>query len=371
MASVSVRAQRCVTVYYSCMAYSVTLWMAGVSVTCTGHRVCEPVKAGGSEARRMGQVVADVVATLVLPFLVIVLLNTAISKSMALFYRGQHQALTVVDSYTSASSAALLVSQQQQPQQPCQQPLLQQQQQQPLTTCQQASPGSLGNIHQSATAAAAAAAMTVGAWSRQTSMALVTKQNHGGRTSLTTRSPVAALMVTRGGGGGGGGKLQTGNSGGSGSAAGGGRKHATRTVSSSLYTRAQMKLTKMLLLLSSLFLLFNLPDYVMRLHMLLQTISGTPGSHTQYMLAEIFHFAHNVTFATKFILFYICSAKFREAFRRFWWQASYKVVRGCRALIRGRRSDADDSTSDLDREAMVALSAHAHRQYGAGVKRKK
>lgn len=354
------------TVYCSCMAYSVTLWMAGVSVTCTGHRVCEPVKARGSEARRMGQVVADVVATLVLPFLVIVLLNTAISKSMALFYRGQHQALTVVDSYTSASSAALLlVSQQQQPQQPCQQPSLQQQQQQPPTMCQQASPGSLGNIHQSATAAAAAAAMTVGAWSRQTSMVLVTKQNHGGRTSLTTRPP--ALMVTRGGGGGGGGKLQTG----SGGPAGGGRKHATRTVSSSLYTRAQMKLTKMLLLLSSLFLLFNLPDYVMRLHMLLQTISGTPGSHTQYMLAEIFHFAHNVTFATKFILFYICSAKFREAFRRFWWQASYKVVRGCRALIRGRRSDADDSTSDLDREAMVALSAHAHRQYGAGIKRKK
>lgn len=74
----------------SCVAYSVTLWMAGVSVTCTGHRVCEPVKGGG-RARRLAQIVTDVTATLVLPFLVIVILNTAISKSMASFYRSHHQ----------------------------------------------------------------------------------------------------------------------------------------------------------------------------------------------------------------------------------------------------------------------------------------
>lgn len=265
--------------------------------------------------------------------------------------------LTLVDSYSSTSSTAvLLVSP----------PVLIQPSPSPLvgsgtgTRSTLAATASLPNVYQPSSAAAATTSANT-TWNRQISAPCA--QTGRARLTLTTslaagiRSAGAGSPVMQMGVGGGGEAV-----GGEGVAGGGiNRKHASRTVSSSLYTRAQMKLTKMLLLLSSLFLLFNLPDYVMRFHMFLQTISGTPGSHTQLLIAEIFHFAHNVTFATKFLLFYMCSAKFREAFKRFWWQASYKMVHGCRTLARcplRHRSQADDSTSERDNEAFMAIGAH-------------
>ena len=278
----------------------------------------------------MAQICTDVAATLVLPFLVIVLLNTCILKSMATFYRGQHQSLTVIESYSSTSSTAVLL----------------------MTSSQLMGNGTNTAAHVPTKSPIAASLSNIhqppAVWTRQTS----STPNHG-RTSVTVRPPSASLVpaVLSKSPAGGGRHASTAATG-SGNGAHGAK--ASRTLSSSLYTRAQMKLTKMLLLLSSLFLLFNLPDYVMRFLMLLQTAHNESGSHTQWMLAEIFHFAHNITFATKFLLFYICSTKFREAFRRFWWQASYKVVHCCRALVRGR-SDTEES-SDQDNGAIIALS---------------
>lgn len=124
----------------------------------------------------------------------------------------------------------------------------------------------------------------------------------------------------------------------------------------SLCSRAQLKVTKMLLLLSSLFLLINLPSYAMRMRIIIMSVLDRTDeiSHQEMLLQQLFQIVYYSNFAINFVLYSLCSAKFREAFARFWWQMKYKSVRLTANLYRALRKD-DSSSAEPDYPTILQL----------------
>ena len=81
--------------------------------------------------------------------------------------------------------------------------------------------------------------------------------------------------------------------------------------------RAQIKITKMLFLISAVFVILNLPIYAMRLKVTLMSFfnkdyEGTP---QEFLLQQVFQFLFYINFTINFLVYSGCSDKFREAFR--------------------------------------------------------
>ena len=81
--------------------------------------------------------------------------------------------------------------------------------------------------------------------------------------------------------------------------------------------RAQIKITKMLFLISAVFVMLNLPSYAMRVKVILMTFfnkdyEGTP---LEFLLQQVFQFLYYINFTINFSVYSSCSDKFREAFR--------------------------------------------------------
>ena len=81
--------------------------------------------------------------------------------------------------------------------------------------------------------------------------------------------------------------------------------------------RAQIKITKMLFLISAVFVILNLPSYAMRLKVTLMSFlnkdyEGTP---QEFLLQQVFQFLYYINFTINFLVYSGCSDKFREAFR--------------------------------------------------------
>ena len=81
--------------------------------------------------------------------------------------------------------------------------------------------------------------------------------------------------------------------------------------------RAQIKITKMLFLISAVFVILNLPSYAMRLKVTLMSFlnkdyEGTP---QEFLLQQVFQFLYYINFTINFLVYSGGSDKFREAFR--------------------------------------------------------
>ena len=128
-------------------------------------------------------------------------------------------------------------------------------------------------------------------------------------------------------------------------------------IQASLYSRAQLKVTKMLLLLSSMFLLINLPSYAMRLRVFLKPHSGP---NAEMYIQQIVQIMYYMNFSINFVLYSVFSTKFRVAFRRFWWKARYKMTRliaiGVYRLF--RREYSSSASGEQEIPAILPLRHH-------------
>lgn len=92
----------------------------------------------------------------------------------------------------------------------------------------------------------------------------------------------------------------------------------------SLCSKAQIQVTKMLLITSSLFLLINLPSYVLRVRLFVLSALhhqlDMRAQHFQVLLQQIFQLVYYFNFGSNFVVYSMCSGKFRQAFLRFWRQ---------------------------------------------------
>ena len=97
----------------------------------------------------------------------------------------------------------------------------------------------------------------------------------------------------------------------------------------SLGERAQIKLTKFLLIISTVYLAINLPSYIIRMRLLVKSFTQyntkqTPWDHLMEQLQLLFQYIFYLNFAINFFLYSLFSVKFREALCRLAWQMKYK-----------------------------------------------
>ena len=87
--------------------------------------------------------------------------------------------------------------------------------------------------------------------------------------------------------------------------------------SCNLRMRAQIKITKMLFLISAVFVMLNLPSYAMRVKVILMTFFNKDyeGTLLEFLLQQVFQFLYYFNFTINFSVYSGCSDKFREAFR--------------------------------------------------------
>ena len=92
--------------------------------------------------------------------------------------------------------------------------------------------------------------------------------------------------------------------------------------------RAQIQVTKMLLVVSSVFLLTNLPSYVIRFRVFILTfVEGhTKTSGLDLLVQKMFQFLYYSNFAINFLLYSAANRKFRVAFTRLMWQVRYRIM---------------------------------------------
>jgi len=98
--------------------------------------------------------------------------------------------------------------------------------------------------------------------------------------------------------------------------------HANKICSS-----AQIKITKSLLVISSIFILINLPSYVVRIRVIVLSLIHTDPDDFpyHYLIQQIFQVIYYTNFAINFPLYSLSSSIFREAFGRVWWQFKFKL----------------------------------------------
>ncbi len=105
-------------------------------------------------------------------------------------------------------------------------------------------------------------------------------------------------------------------------------KHVTFSKTC-LGERAQIKLSKFLLIISTVYLAINLPSYIIRLQLLVKSFTQfhtklTPYDHLMEQLQLLFQYVFYLNFAINFFLYSLLSLKFREALCRLAWQLRYK-----------------------------------------------
>ena len=97
--------------------------------------------------------------------------------------------------------------------------------------------------------------------------------------------------------------------------------------------RSQMRITRALLVVSSVFLVLNLPSHAFRLLALVLSFINDTIPLTAYTWLEFLQFLYYLSFSTNFLLYMIFSRTFRNAFRRLLRRTRYnikelKVIKG-------------------------------------------
>ncbi|CAH1783730.1 unnamed protein product [Owenia fusiformis] len=103
-----------------------------------------------------------------------------------------------------------------------------------------------------------------------------------------------------------------------------------------LGSRAQIKVTKVLLILSTVVLLINLPIRAMKLRSTILSIQDQDWreSTLEYLWQTFFNILYYSSFSINFIIYSICSKNFRRALVRYAWQRKYRTM----SFFRRRRT---------------------------------
>ncbi len=87
----------------------------------------------------------------------------------------------------------------------------------------------------------------------------------------------------------------------------------------SVYPKAQVQVTKMLLWVTTIYLVVSLPSYIMRLRLFLRSFLGLGGGqsrrqeHLEMIIHELCQLIYYTTFVINFVLYNLCNPKFRQA----------------------------------------------------------
>ena len=111
----------------------------------------------------------------------------------------------------------------------------------------------------------------------------------------------------------------------------------------SLGCHAQIKITRLILIVSSIFLILSLPSYIVRLHVFFIDFTDPhrAPSRNEQTVQKLCQFLFYHNFAINFVVYSLCSKKFRDALCRMLWQARYKIA----SLVDRRRSRNKQASS--------------------------
>ena len=88
----------------------------------------------------------------------------------------------------------------------------------------------------------------------------------------------------------------------------------------------QIRITKALLVVSSLFVILNLPSSLLRIHIFVLSIKEEKLKHsTTLTVYQFLHFFYYIKFSSTFFLYVICSRNFRHALKRLSRRAWHKI----------------------------------------------
>ncbi len=122
-----------------------------------------------------------------------------------------------------------------------------------------------------------------------------------------------------------------------------------------LQSRSQYRTARMLLIISSVFVLLNLPNHGFRVQGFLRSLLGLSAKQTrsQYIWQEVFQIVHLLNFAINFFVYSACARQFRTGLRRLCRRWSYnldkigRMFRRCREL--GTKKELGLDTLKTDR----------------------
>ena len=102
----------------------------------------------------------------------------------------------------------------------------------------------------------------------------------------------------------------------------------TSSRSSNMSNMAQNKVTKLLVIVSSMFLILNLPSCVMRFRLFVITFTDPlhNRSRLERDIQKLCQFLFYLNFSINFFLYSFCGSKFREALFRLMWKIKYKLA---------------------------------------------
>ena len=132
-----------------------------------------------------------------------------------------------------------------------------------------------------------------------------------------------------------------------------------------LGSRAQVKMTKMLLVISTVFLVVNSPSYIIRLRLFIANFTKVSGKTTHHdaLVQQLSQFLFYLSFSINFFLYNICSKKFRGALCRMFWKMKYKFatfIQRSYRIIRGS-SSPDTAYNDIAMRPVVIDPAAAYK----------
>lgn len=85
-------------------------------------------------------------------------------------------------------------------------------------------------------------------------------------------------------------------------------------------SKTHISIAKLLLLISTIFILLNTPSYVIRIHVFVKTLAGEDildiMSNTELILQGYFNLLYDTNFSINFILYSVCGVNFRRALMR-------------------------------------------------------
>ncbi len=130
-------------------------------------------------------------------------------------------------------------------------------------------------------------------------------------------------------------------------------------TSKPLYTKTQVKVTKMLLLVSTAFLVLNLPRHVLRTYTFIMTCidSNYHPSNTQIDWQKLFHFFYYLQFSINLFLYSAFGQNFRKALLHLGCRIKHKV-RKCKENSCRRSSDSSSLTKSSKCEISLRQIKH-------------
>lgn len=98
---------------------------------------------------------------------------------------------------------------------------------------------------------------------------------------------------------------------------------------------SQISVSRMLFLVCSVFIILNLPSYVVRIHVFVLSVSDQPVPEYVYLLQRYFMLLYYTNFAVNFILYNAGSRIFRRMMKQYlWskWRSLNGICRGTKSL---------------------------------------